>query len=182
MSTVDSEKRLSVFSGGSFQGLTISVMTGLRELLTPGIRKVNLYGLRREYYKVLIASLRAEYEPYGAVVTVNTSPMYDSVDISWPASDSVTILVMDPSDLKLAHLQGCAHDTRVIGITAQPMTTTWLFDLYDISRQSGIHTRIYTTGYVPEPGPLSLLESFELIHYVSSAKSEPQVTADINGA
>lgn len=180
MTDVTDEKRLSVFSGGSFQGITAGVMDGLRALLSPNIRSVLMLGLRREYYKVLIAQLRAEYEQYGAVITVNARPLYDTVDISWPMSDAVTIITMKPDDIMIAHLRDLSHDTRVFAITTQPLYTTQLLDFYDISRQFSIHTRIYTTGYVPEPGPLNLLESFDLVHYASATKAQKQVTADIN--
>lgn len=178
MTDVSVEKRLSVFSGGSFQGLTISVMEGLRSLLTPGIRKVFIYGIQRDYYKAFFAQLRAEYEPYGAVVTVNSNPLGDSVDISWPESDALSTIVMKVDQLEMPVLAQMSHDVRIFNVTARPLLTTQLFDLYDTARRLGVHIRIFTTGYVPEPGPLSLLESFELVRYVSAAK---QVTANIIG-
>jgi len=180
MIDISVEKRLSVFSGGSFQGLSISVMEGLRSVLTSSVRKVFIYGLHRDYHKALFAQLRAEYAPYGATVTVNAGVLGGSLDIAWPQSDVVTCVVMKTDPVELSILEHLAHDTRVFNVTARPLSTTQLFDLYDVARRLGIHIRIYTTGYVPEPGPLSLLESFELIRYVSSAKVVKQVTADIN--
>jgi hypothetical protein len=173
------EKRLSVFAGGSFQGITTSLMNSLRNLLSPNIRNVVVHGMRREHYKLLIAQLREEYEKYGAVITINARPMYDTLDISWPMTSAVTIMTLRPDDLAITHLRELTHDTRVFAITAQPLYTTQLFDYYDVSRQLSIHTRIFTTGYVPEPGPLSLLESFELVQYVAVGK---RVTADINAS
>lgn len=183
MVTVPEEKRLKVVSGGSFQAITGALMDGLKALLSPNIRNVVLLGLRREHYKLLAAQLRTEYEPYGATVTINARPMYDTLDISWPMSDAVTILTLNPDDLISGRLREFSHDTRVLAVTAQPLYTTQLFDLYDVCRQQGIHVQIFTTGYVPEPGPLQLLHSFELSTILQPFKrKEAQVTDDINAS
>ncbi|QZA70899.1 hypothetical protein AH06_124 [Erwinia phage AH06] len=156
--------RLKVVKGGSYQQVSGGVLAKLRELLSPEIRNVVLHGAQRAHCKLLVASLRAEYESFGVTLQFNAKPLYDTVDISWPGSDAVTVLTLRPEDFAINEALHLSHDTHIIAITAKPILTTELLNLYDHASASGVHVEIFTTGYVPQG--IVLLEQLNDFVYV----------------
>ncbi|AHI60268.1 hypothetical protein Ea357_117 [Erwinia phage Ea35-70] len=159
MSDVIVIPRLSVVKGGSYQQVSGGVLAQLRLILGPDIRNVVLHGAQRSHAKLLVDALRAEYEPFGVTLQFNAKPLYDTLDISWPDSDAVTILTLRPEEFDIEAPLRLSHDTHIVVISTKPILTTQLLNLYDHAVMSGVHVTLFTTGYVP--AGIVLLEPLE---------------------
>lgn len=161
MSSIDASVRLSLNYATSVQNLYHGVFDGLLNVLSPDIRNVVLVGhLPREHFKLLGVRLREEYQKYGVTIENPGGPIFgDTLDLHWPGTDMVTTIKRQ-GELSISWLREFSFGTVVVAITSQALFTTELFDFYDVTRQVGIRLHIYTTGYIPELGPLQTLKSF----------------------